>query len=478
MMKKVKAEQARATVKKELHAKVSAPVKSERMAVKAEKGVAQSSTVKKEAGSVKAEPGLPPLKAKVEQLRKVKAELGGAGAMANLLARGLELRKASEQRKAAVKREKGKRGEKLVKVKKERSRNKDGTLRKKPRVTAKMRKSRREVMNREVALSDELGELLGEAALSRPEAVKKLWMYCRERGMLNPSNRREIQFNPELEQMMGKSTATMPELIGLLTPHFDYSRSVDEVKKEVKTKMEMKQELKKEKKEEEQEEKVKREHKFQKGSTGADIKATKNEKRAKLEPINLQKKMKLEPTLEGTKAQLVVDDALSASLPRVLRFDRTSVSVQCVVPCSCTSCEAVATPTSGGGEALRSACRVELQEGSDGFVESYAQADIVKLDPNIAYRIFIETSQPEKACSCEALLPQRALPAKWSQREVSVWSMTQQVPELARMVKDYGVDGTTLLSLVEEDLRHMGVAAPFLLQRLMKGIEQLRAGGC
>lgn len=473
-MKKVKAEQARATVKKELQAKTaaSAPVKSERglcgAAVKAEKG---NGAVKKEACAVKAEPSLPPLKAKVEQLRKVKAELGGAGAMADLLARGLELRKASEQRKAAVKREKGKRGEKLVKVKKERSRNKDGTLRKKPRVTAKVRKARREVMNREVALSDELGELLGEAALSRPEAVKKLWMYCREKGMLNPSNKREIQFNPELEQMMGKSTATMPELIGLLTPHFDYSRSVDEVKKEVKTKMEMKQELKKEKKEEEQDEKVKREQKFQ-------AKSTKSEKRAKLEPTNLAKSMKLEPTLEGTKAQLVVEDALSASLPRVLRFDRTSVSIQCAVPCGCASCEAVAIPTSGGGEALRAVCRIELQEGSDGFVEAYAQADIVKLDPGVAYRITIQTADPEQGCSSETLLPQRAWPSKWSQREVSVWSMTQQVPELARMVKDYGVDGSTLLSLVEEDLRHMGVAAPFLLQRLMKGIEQLRAGGC
>lgn len=477
-MKKVKAEQARATVKKELQANVSAPVKSERGVVKAEKGVAQSSAVKKEAGPVKAEPGLPSLKAKVEQLRKVKSELGGAGAMADLLARGLEMRKASEQRKAAVKREKGKAGEKLVKVKKERSRNKDGTLRKKPRVTAKTRKSRREVMNREVALSDELGDLLGEAALSRPEAVRKLWAHCREKGMLNPSNRREIQFNPELEQLMGKSTATMPELIGLLTPHFDYSRSVDEVKKEVKTKMEMKQELKKEKKEEQQEEKVKLEQKLQKGSNGADFKPTKSEKKAKQEPTNFPKKMKLEPTSEGTKAQLVVEDALSSSLPRVLRFDRTSVSIKCAVPCGCASCEAVANPTSGGGEALRTACSIELQEGSDGFVEAYAQANLVKLDPNVTYRITIQTAEPEKGCSCEALLPQRASPAKWSQREVSVWGMTQQVPELARMVKEYGVDGTTLLSLVEEDLRHMGVAAPFLLQRLMKGIEQLRSGGC
>merc|ERR1711879_439851 len=155
---------------------------------------------------------------KQERSQAAKAELGGARRMADLLARGLELRKENEERKVAVQR-KGRQGQKLVKVKKERSRNKDGKLRKKPRVTAKTRKARSEAMKKEVALSEELADVLGEAALSRPETVRRLWVHCRERGMLNPSNRREIQFDPQLEQVLGKSTATMPELISLLSPH-------------------------------------------------------------------------------------------------------------------------------------------------------------------------------------------------------------------------------------------------------------------
>merc|ERR1712176_1087568 len=92
------------------------------------------------------------------------------------------------------------------------------------------------VMSREIALGQELSELLGATALSRPEAVSRLWAYCRDNGMLNPENKREIQFDTKLERMMGTSTATMPQLISLLNPHLDYTQTVvkQETKKELK----------------------------------------------------------------------------------------------------------------------------------------------------------------------------------------------------------------------------------------------------
>merc|ERR1719238_2623116 len=98
-------------------------------------------------------------------------------------------------------------------------------------------------MNRELALSSELSDVLGVSAASRPDAVSRLWAYCRENGLLNPENKKEIRFDTKLEKMMGQPTATMPQLISLLTPHFDYTQPV--VKQEAKKepgKMEMKKE--------------------------------------------------------------------------------------------------------------------------------------------------------------------------------------------------------------------------------------------
>merc|ERR1712176_410983 len=101
--------------------------------------------------------------------------------------------------------------------------------------TAKRRKASANAMKREIPVSNELADLLGSTSLSRPEAVRKLWIYCRENGMLNPANKREIQFDDKLEKMMGTPTATMPQLISLLNPHFEYSRQeTPQVKLEAK----------------------------------------------------------------------------------------------------------------------------------------------------------------------------------------------------------------------------------------------------
>merc|ERR1711971_6246 len=197
--------------------KAEQPIKTKvelRTGVKTER----HSNVKPEIGAAAAAPTtaeqLPPIRAKIEQLRKVglmktKSELlknaneneGNSNGIDKFVARGLQLRR-QEQR---VKREGGARGKSSgIKVKKERARNLNGNLRKKPRVTAKRRKASREAMAREIALSAELGDILGASALSRPETVRRLWAYCRDNDMLNPENKREICFNQDLENMFGK----------------------------------------------------------------------------------------------------------------------------------------------------------------------------------------------------------------------------------------------------------------------------------
>jgi len=445
----------------------------------------EADPVKREAGSVKGELGshpnvksehtLPPIQTKMEQLRKVKAEMGLQG-MAALLARGEELKQENDRKaKTSATRGKGKNGLKLIKVKKERTRKMDGSLRKKPKVTAKGRRARRESMAKEIALSDELSGLLGEAALSRPETVRRLWMYCREKGMLNPNDKREILFDDKLQAVMGKPTAKMTELIGLLVPHFDYTRDVAEVKNEMKTKVEMKQEMKAEKKK-----LVKEEVKISGKAERIDAGSVKSETRVKSEGNNY-KKAKMEPAHRGgAPAQISIEETLRTSVPRLLRFDHTSTVVSCVVPNGQTKLEVVATPVSGASpsqKSIRALCKIELQECVDGFFESCAEARLDKLDPKQSYNITIHPIGDAAESSREVRLPQRASPKKWIQQEVAVWCMSQQVPELAQKTKEYGIDGTTLLSLFEEDLRTMGLTAPFLLRRVTAGLEALRAAG-
>mmetsp|Transcript_20439 Transcript_20439/g.38374 ORF Transcript_20439/g.38374 Transcript_20439/m.38374 type:complete len:226 (+) Transcript_20439:136-813(+) len=99
----------------------------------------------------------------------------------------------------------------------------------------------------------------------------------------------------------------------------------------------------------------------------------------------------------------------------------------------------------------------------------------LSLEPKLSYNVTVRSS--EGGCSHEVLLPQRACPAKWSSRDVMTWCQTQHVPELVRMTQEYGIDGSTLLSLGEEDLKASGVVAPFLLRRTLNGLATLRAAG-
>jgi len=453
---------------------------------------------------------LPPLSTKVEQLRnlgvgRIKAELlrqaqqeegssSSSSGIKNLVARGLAMRAKDQHVKGEknVKREKGTRSriKNLVKVKRERSRNKDGSLRKKPRTTAKRRRASREVMSREIALSEELGELLGAEALSRPEAVRRLWAYCRDHDMLNPDNKREIQFDTKLERIMGQPKANMPQLISLMMPHFDYTKPV--VKQEAKrepgqrmkveakkeqlkaAKREMKSETKLETKLEEKleikrelklEQKLKREH--AKREPQAELAA--GAKRAKYEPAS---------GLCTGAMRAALQEALSVTAPRISSFDKTSAVIECMAPAGNAELEALATPSNksaAGKQEVRVACKLDFREDTDGTLKPHAEARFAGLDPKLSYNVTVRSS--EGGCSHEVLLPQRACPAKWSSRDVMTWCQTQHVPELVRMTQEYGIDGSTLLSLGEEDLKASGVVAPFLLRRTLNGLATLRAAG-
>lgn len=64
-----------------------------------------------------------------------------------------------------------------------------------------------------------LAAVIGPEAVSRPEAVKKLWVYIKEHGLQNPQDKRQIVADDKLRAVFGKGSAGMFEVAGLLGPH-------------------------------------------------------------------------------------------------------------------------------------------------------------------------------------------------------------------------------------------------------------------
>jgi upstream activation factor subunit UAF30 len=61
----------------------------------------------------------------------------------------------------------------------------------------------------EYALSAALQAVVGESQMSRPQCVKALWVYIREHGLQNPSNKREIICDEKFAKVMGRKKVTM-----------------------------------------------------------------------------------------------------------------------------------------------------------------------------------------------------------------------------------------------------------------------------
>ncbi|MCZ2104333.1 MAG: DNA topoisomerase III [Burkholderiales bacterium] len=67
--------------------------------------------------------------------------------------------------------------------------------------------------------SAQLAAVIGPDAVSRPEAVKKLWEYIRAHGLQDPQDRRQIVADDRLHAVFGKDRAGMFELAGILGQH-------------------------------------------------------------------------------------------------------------------------------------------------------------------------------------------------------------------------------------------------------------------
>ncbi len=64
-----------------------------------------------------------------------------------------------------------------------------------------------------------LAAVIGSAAVARTEALKKLWDYIKAHNLQNPQDKRQILADNKLRAVLGKDSAGMFELTGLIGPH-------------------------------------------------------------------------------------------------------------------------------------------------------------------------------------------------------------------------------------------------------------------
>ncbi|MBS7350857.1 MAG: DNA topoisomerase III [Comamonas sp.] len=64
-----------------------------------------------------------------------------------------------------------------------------------------------------------LAAVIGDAPVARTEALKKLWDYIKANNLQNPQDKRQIIADDKLRAVLGKDSAGMFELTGLIGPH-------------------------------------------------------------------------------------------------------------------------------------------------------------------------------------------------------------------------------------------------------------------
>jgi upstream activation factor subunit UAF30 len=67
--------------------------------------------------------------------------------------------------------------------------------------------------------SKELGAVVGNDPLPRPQVVKKVWDYIKSNNLQNPTNKREIKADDKLKKVFGKDKVSMFEMNKHLAAH-------------------------------------------------------------------------------------------------------------------------------------------------------------------------------------------------------------------------------------------------------------------
>lgn len=70
-----------------------------------------------------------------------------------------------------------------------------------------------------MTLSTPLSELVGAAQLSRPQTVKKIWEYVKERDLQDPSDKRQIRCDDAMRAVFKQDRVHMFTMNKLLAQH-------------------------------------------------------------------------------------------------------------------------------------------------------------------------------------------------------------------------------------------------------------------
>lgn len=307
--------------------------------------------------------------------------------------------------------------------------------------------------------------------------------------MINPENKRELVFNDELQELFGCESAAMTQLTRLLVPHIDVGGgAVEQVKvKGVKVKQSKREcatPMKKQKLEAKNEPSSRQSPKSEiKVKTDVSTSAVNLDLTS--EQSSPVKQVKSEPNRPCSNVTFAdVEEASAAIQPRLMAISRDSATIAFIAPPGAFLFHAVATPDAPAEteeKRTQKLCNVEVRETPSGDFEQHAQTELRGLDPSVPYRLSIRVRAATagtndavgRADSLSVALPQRAAPGDWTPHEALIWSSSVQVPEFSQKMSEYGINGTTLMSLGEEDLRGLGIAAPFLVRRVLGALKAL-----
>ena len=67
--------------------------------------------------------------------------------------------------------------------------------------------------------SDAFASMIVTEQVARPQVIKKLWDYIKDKNLQDPANKRSINADAKLLPVFGKSRVTMFELAGILDKH-------------------------------------------------------------------------------------------------------------------------------------------------------------------------------------------------------------------------------------------------------------------
>ena len=75
------------------------------------------------------------------------------------------------------------------------------------------------LMQMTYSLSDELAAVVGSKKLTRPQVIKKLWVYIKKHKLQDPKKRRMINPDKKLSEVLGKKSIDMLKMAKLLSKH-------------------------------------------------------------------------------------------------------------------------------------------------------------------------------------------------------------------------------------------------------------------